>query len=363
MCYDMIRGKLLAQQFIGAIYVKRQRWLTAAAIVPVLLITAVFLIRNDSPGAAEKIERTEFFLDTMVECVIYAEDPDMAAKAMDLAFAETARLELLLDRFNVQSEVAKINEAAGREPVVVSSETLEIIERALWIGELSDGAFDITVAPLLELWGFGSGDIQIPPRDELNEVLSKVNFREVRLNRDNSTVFLPRAGMSIDLGGIAKGYIVDRAAERLIEQGITSAFVDAGGDIRVVGVKPGGTPWRIGVRNPRNRAALAARLDLKDQAIVTSGDYERYAMMEGRRYHHILDPQTGYPAGSLISVTVVANDAFTADALSTAVFVMGPDKGMALIESLPDAEAILITADEKIHLSGGLEGKVAIYGD
>jgi thiamine biosynthesis lipoprotein len=173
-------------------------------------------------------------------------------------------------------------------------------------------------------------------------------------------VYLPKSGTEIDLGGIAKGYVVDRAVDVLRQSGITSASVDAGGDIRLIGGKPGGRPWRVGVRHPRERDRIIAVLELLDSAVVTSGDYERYFMLGGTRYHHLLDPDTGLPAAGLASVTVVAADATTADALSTTVFVMGRERGLALIESLPGVEAILVTAELDVILSSGLVGKVTV---
>lgn len=333
------------------------------AIIMAQLLLAVLIIqmlRGGTPGGIKKVERTEFLMSTVVEGTIYIDDNKFGQAALSAAYNEVGRLELMLDRHRPASEVSKINDAAGVQPVAVSATTFEVVERALEIGRLTDGSFDITVAPLLELWGFGTGDARVPTEEELTTALQFIDYTRVRLEREQLQVFLEDDKAKIDLGGIAKGFIVDRAVEILIAAGVTSASFDAGGDIRVIGQKPDGTPWRIGVRHPRERRKLIARVELRDQAIVTSGDYERFFVSDGNRYHHILNPDTGFPAQGLISVTVVASDAFTADALSTAIFVLGLERGMALVELLPNVEAILITEDVQVHVSGGLQGKVEI---
>lgn len=332
------------------------------AIIMAQILLALLIVQMVRPGGItggpRKITRTEFLMSTVVESVAYTENAKDGEQALSAAYEEAARLEAMLDRHRAGSDVAAINAQAGQQPVSVTEETFSIIRLALDVGRITGGAFDITVAPLLELWGFGTGETRVPTPQELAEVLPLVDFTKVRIDEEARRVFLEGEGIQLDLGGIAKGYIVDQAIDVLRQKGITSASVDAGGDIRVIGEKPDGSPWRIGIRNPRERRELVAVIELRDQAIVTSGDYERFFMHEGERYHHILDPDTGLPARGVISVTIVANDAFTADAYSTAVFVLGLERGLALVESMPGVDAIIITDDEQMHLSSGLEGKV-----
>jgi len=323
-------------------------------VVIVAILAALFILVIRPAGDAKKVTRTEFLMDTIVESLIYTKDSKLGDEALTYAYREISRLEKFLDRHISGSDVTKINQAAGREQVLVSVDAMEVIIRSLEVGELSGGAFDITIAPLIKLWGFGTGDTQIPGEAELSEALDLVDYRQVQVDREAGTVFLQHAGVELDLGGIAKGFIIDKAVEVLRDKGITSAYFDAGGDIRVLGDKPDGTPWRIGIRHPRDRRDIAAIVEIRDSAIVTSGDYERYFQVNDERYHHIIDPQTGMPARGLISVTVVAADAFTADAYSTAVFVLGLEQGIALVESLPGVEAILITEDEQVHITSGL---------
>lgn len=332
----------------------------AKGIVPYLIVAVVLVALVAAANRPKRIEQSDFLMDTIVQIVVFDKNVRRGEEAVKEAYLEMARLESLLDRHNAASEVSQVNQAAGQKAVKVSGETMEVISRAISVGELSEGAFDITVAPLLHLWGFTTGDPRVPNEEELALALSRVDYRLIELDRAKNTVFLQENGAELDLGGIAKGFIIDKAADILFARGVASAYLDAGGDIRVIGSKPDGSAWRIGVRHPRERRQLIAVLELRDSSVVTSGDYERFFLEDGIRYHHILNPQTGLPARDLISVTVVAADAFTADALSTAVFVLGRERGMALIESLPGVEALLVTKEEEILLSGGLEGKVTL---
>jgi len=332
------------------------------SVLYIIVVLALFglAVRAVRPPGENRLARSEFLMDTIVNAVVYSRDKAAGEQALQLAYREMTRLEALLDRHSDTSDVARINRSAGEAPVRVSEDTMEVLKRALHIGVLSDGAFDITVAPLLSLWGFGTGGETVPEAESIASALRLVDFQQIKLDETAGTVLLKNKGSQIDLGGIAKGYIVDRAAEILLEQGITVAFLDAGGDIRVIGGKPDGSAWRIGVRHPRARREVIAVIELRDRAIVTSGDYMRYFIADDVRYHHIINPATGFPAQGLTSVTVVAADALTADALSTAGFVLGLEAAMALFESMPDVEAIIVTADGKVHVSSGLAGKVEV---
>lgn len=334
------------------------------AIIVAQLLLAIFIfnmVRSGGLlGGPKRLVRTEFFMSTVVETIIYTANAREGELALAAASDAAVRLEAILDRHRADSEVTAVNMQAGKEPVSVSADTFENISLALEVGRQTSGAFDITVAPLLDVWGFGTGNTEVPSEQRLTKALALVDYRQVRLVEQGRQVSLENEGMQLDLGGIAKGFIVDRAVEVLRAAGISSGTVDAGGDIRTIGAKPDGSPWRIGIRHPRERRELVAVVELRDQAIVTSGDYERFFAVGEQRYHHLLNPQTGMPARGVTSVTVVAPDAFTADAYSTAVFVMGLERGMAFVEALPGVDAIIITEDGQIHLSSGLEGQVEI---
>ncbi len=321
---------------------------------------------QDSP---QQITYERILMDTHVELTFYTEkDEEKSDQIAQKTFAEMQKLEEMFDRGRESSEIWEINENAGQEPVTVANEVLGLIEDSLYYGEKTRGAFDITIAPVMDLWGFYGNDPQLPDRREIEEKLNSVDYRWVELDTAEGTVFLPREGMALDLGGIAKGYVVDRGMEVLKEEGIEHAFVNAGGDIRVIGGKPGEDDplWKIGIPHPGSegvrRDRLAARVPLHSSAIATSGDYERFFEKEGERYHHILDPATGYPADELSGVTVIASEAVEADILSTSIFVMGRQEGMELVEELEEVEAVLITPDDEIYYSSGLEDILELSG-
>jgi len=272
-------------------------------------------------------------------------------QAINAAFEEISRLERMMSSFMPTSELSHINQQAGKVPVPVSQELLSLIQRALFFSDLTEGAFDISFASVGKLWDFRS-DV-IPTTDAINNQLPFVDFRKIQLDEKESSVFLPFPQMSIALGGIGKGYAMDQAMTVLAEHGIQNAMVMAGGDTLIKG-KRGAEPWRVGLRDPDKKNGILAVLPLEDQAISTSGDYERFFIKNGVRYHHILDTKTGFPAKACRSVTILAQDATTSDALSTSVFVLGPKRGLALIEQLDGVEGIIVEDQGKVHLSTGL---------
>ena len=329
-------------------------------IIPLLILFAVtvFLIaqgRNETNlHSAYRVT-----LDTSVDLQFAQENRGLASSLEDEVFTEIDRLEKLFSRTIEESDINLINSSAGESPARVSEEVLHVLEKALYYARLSEGYFDPTIAPLIDAWGFLGQQFRLPDQDEIDGAIALVDFNLVQVDRNSSTVFLPETKMSIELGGIAKGYIVDRALDTLKNAGIEHAFINAGGDIGLIGGKPDGEPWRIGVRHPREDAIIAV-FPLSDGAVVTSGDYQRYFTENEVNYHHLLDPNTGYPARKLISVTVVADTVLEADALSTAIFIMGPEKGLPLLNSLPGVEGLLITPEFDILLSSGLEDLVEL---
>ncbi|MEW5865482.1 MAG: FAD:protein FMN transferase [Bacillota bacterium] len=305
---------------------------------------------------AEYVE-SQFLMDTYVS--IRAVGPG-ARQAVGAAFDEMRRVEALTSRFVATSDVSRINQGAGGDPVQVSDETFMLLDRALKCSELSGGAFDITIGPVVDAWGFGTDKPHVPDAPTLARALSLVNWRALELNPEGKTVRLPLPGMSIDLGGIAKGYAADRAATVLRDHGIQHALIDAGGNIAAVGTRPDGKPWRIGIRDPRGENpadTIGPVIVVKDAAVVTSGDYERFFVDNGQRYHHIFDPSTGKPASLARSATVIAKNSCDADMLSTAVFVLGPEKGLKVAESLDGVFAMVVGADGNLSFSAGFPGR------
>ncbi len=323
----------------------------------------VFLVFLCLTGCEKRFRESKFLMSTIVEITAVGTEEE-SRQAMMLAFEEIRRIDGLMSVYNPDSEVSRVNEAAGEFAVRVSADTLEVVSESLRIARLTNGAMDITVAPLMELWGFGNGENRVPPDDELQEKLLLVDYRKVLADADSSTVRLDLPGMRIDVGGIAKGYAVDSAIRVMKEAGIRNALISAGGDIYAMGAPPGKESWKIGIRHPRARADLLGILELKDRAVATSGDYENFFEVDGKRYCHIMDPGTGRPVQGIMSVTILADTAAEADALATAIFPLGADKGMKLIESLEGVDGIMVTGSEaddmKVMMSSGLENRVQL---
>jgi len=263
------------------------------------------------------------------------------------------------------SDVVRINAGAGKPAAVtVSDETMQVIEASLDMSRKSEGAFDITYAAMRGLWKFDEDlDRHIPSAAEIERRRQLINYRDVIVDARKHTVRLKRAGMRLGLGGIAKGYAVDAAVAVIRAAGLRDFIVHAGGDLFAAGRK-GDREWRVGIQDPRGpHGRIIYELALTDQAFNTSGDYERFIMRDGVRYHHILDARTGFPARASRSVTLLAKDSFTADALDTALFAVGPERAMKIVEDLPDVEAVIVDADNHVHVSAGLHGRLVKRAD
>lgn len=280
-------------------------------------------------------------------------------KALD----EIRRLQGLMTTWTDTSEISKINAAAGKEAVAVGPETFAVIQKSLWIGKESGGLFDISFEAMKGLWKFDEGaEDRIPAREAIDQARKLIDYRQITIDEKARTVKLGKPGMRINLGGIAKGYAIDAAARVLKSEGVESFFAQAGGDLYVSGKKPDGSRFKVGIRDPRGKSVTDyfALLEVEDHAFSTAGDYERTFVKDGKRYHHIIDPRTGYPATASRSVTVWARDAHTADAIDDAIFLLGPEKGLKLVESIEDCGAVIVDAANKVWISKRLEGKVTL---
>jgi thiamine biosynthesis lipoprotein len=309
-------------------------------------------------------------MDTFCTITVVSPSEEKAKEAIEAGFAEIKKLERLLNYFSPESEITAINKAAGDRPIKVSKETLEIIKKAVKIADITQGAFDPTIGPVIKLWKFSrrTSNPSLPSRKAIENALKLVDYKKIRINNTTSEIYLEKKGMEIDLGGIAKGYAADKAIEAIKAKGIKSALVAIAGDIKGVGLKPDMKPWKIGIQNPRPEGKKSqkdwedvfATLYLKDSAISTSGDYQRFFIKDGRRYHHILSPKTGYPTTTnLISVSVIAPEGYMADSLSTGVFVLGCQKGIALLESM-GLGGVIVDSNKKVFLTKNLKGKIDI---
>ena len=330
-----------------------------------LLLLPIALLVSCGPGPEEQpaervFKQSEIAMDTVLTITVVAPTEGVAQAAIDAAMAEVRRLEALLNFWADDSEIAALYRNAGDRPVKVSPDTLAMIQAAMYVSEQTAGAFDPTVGPLMRLWDFRK--MKMPTPTELSKRLGLVDYKAMKVDPVASTAFLAKRGMSFDTGGIAKGYAVDRAVERLKAAGIKSGLVALAGDIRAFGTRPEGKPWRVGIRDPRAKEGqddVIATVTLTDQAISTSGDYERFFVRDGVRYHHILDPATGQPARGTRSISVITKQSVMADGFSTGAFVMGPRAGMALLQRL-GMDAFIITEDGEMLISPALSKRVNI---
>jgi len=309
----------------------------------------------------EIIERAMGTRVTLVAFTTSTRNASMVREALGRGLEEIRRIEGLMSPRREDSELWRINAAAGKGPVVVGPDTLLVLQKSLRFSELSEGCFDVTFASMGPLWRFDdNAPPSIPTAAQVQQARRWIDYRKVKLDGAQRTVSLASEHTRIGLGGIAKGYAVDRAAHVLRDAGLSAFFVQAGGDLYVAGRKPSGESWRVGVRDPRGPAeATFASLEVEDHAFSTAGDYERSFVQGGRRYHHIIDPRTGYPATASRSVSIWAPDAFTADAVDDSVFILGPRKGLRLVESIDDCGAVIVDAKNKVWVSKRLKDKLA----
>ncbi|HHV93122.1 MAG TPA: FAD:protein FMN transferase [Firmicutes bacterium] len=332
----------------------KQRTLITTVAMGLLVIAALGVVFT-RPRTREAVSDTRVMMDTSIEMRIYGSKRDLEA-----AFRRVQELDNLMSRTRKGSDIYRVNQEAGRSWVKVSADTFYVIETALRFAELTGGLFDPTVTPLVELWGIGTENPQIPDQEAIDRAKALIDYRNVELDQAGRRVRLTQPGMGLDLGAIGKGYAADSVAQLLRERGVKSALLNLGGNVLVIGGKPDGSPWRIGIQDPfAARGTHVTVLEVRDISIVTSGPYERFFIRNGKRYHHILNPETGYPAETgLASVSIITPASTTADALSTSVFLLGVEKGLALLEELENVEGMLITNDRKVYLTSGLKGQV-----
>jgi len=300
---------------------------------------------------AEWMSREEAIMGTAIRVELWHEDRGAGEAAMAAVMEEMHRIDRLMSPFKPDSELSRINREAAAGPVRISKEMFDLIARSIEFSELSGGAFDITFSSVGYLYDYRKG---VKPTDvQIAEALPGINFRHLLLDRERQTIRYARAGVRIDLGGIAKGHAVDRCIALLQARGIKEALVSAGGDSRVLGDRRG-RPWMIGIRDPRNRDASVAMIPLANTAISTSGDYERYFEADGIRHHHIINPKTGKSATGVRSVTILGPDTTTTEGYSKIVFILGPERGIKLVESHPDIDAVVVDDAGRMHYSAGL---------
>jgi thiamine biosynthesis lipoprotein len=311
-------------------------------------------------GDTKSLEQTFYIYDTVVNIKIFGNTVEQ--QNMDDIQAMLERMDIEFSRTKENGELYAVNQAAGKEAVVVSDETLDIVKLSLKYAEEMDGLYDPTVGPLVDLWAIGEGGEHVPDQAAIDKARSLTNYKDVIVDDAAKTVMLAKEGMVLDMGGIGKGYAADRIADYLKAEGLDSAMINLGGSsIIALGNKPNGSPWNIGLQDPdQSRGTQLGTIKISDEVIDASGVYERYFMQDGVRYHHILDPRTGFPSqNGLKSITIMSPNATDADALSTGVFLMGLEEGMEYLESLPEeVEAFFITDDNKIYATSALKERL-----
>jgi thiamine biosynthesis lipoprotein len=324
------------------------------ACISALLL--VVLVVSCSTRGKKMYRETRVALYTVVTVTVYADDKKTANTAIESTFAELDRLGKLLNFYSDDSEISLVNRHAGIQPAKVSKDTIDVVRKALHVAKSTEGAFDPTIGPIVRLWDF---EKQVLPGDAaIKEKLPLVNYKKVVIDEGRSTVFLREKGMAIDLGGVAKGYAADRAVEVLKKNGITAGIVAVGGEVKPFGTKPDGEAWRVGIKNPdpdSEKDDVIAVVKLSGKAISTSGGYEKFFVKDGKTYHHILDPATGYPVYECRSVSIIADSA--PDGFPTGIFVLGPQKGMEVLRRL-GLDAVIIDKDGNSLVTEGIKDNV-----
>ena len=324
-----------------------------------LVLSGIGIVTCGWFGRPVQVESTDYLMSTNVTVKIFTDSKRGGEELLTRVFEDAKRIEEIMQPRKGGGELHRINDAGNGVWSRLSLELLAVLERSAWFYDMTGGAFDPTIAEVKWLWDFENGGA-VPSREDLAEAMAAVGFDKVTISSDSLRI--EHAGTKIDPGAVAKGYIVDRMVDFLKDWGVTSGLINAGGDIYTFGKKPDGSDWVIGLRHPRlNKTIVLEHTDLP--AVATSGDYERYFMHEGIRYHHILDPETGYPADKSASVTVWTNSAMDADILATAVFVLGPADGIALVERLDDVEALIFYEhDDHLHhvVSSGIKDIISL---
>ncbi|HTL61163.1 MAG TPA: FAD:protein FMN transferase [Nitrospira sp.] len=334
-------------------------------LVPILCLSfSILSCTGMGPSASSlvTVKRTQLHMGTLVSITAVGPTAERANDAITAGFQEVKRLEQLLSTWIPESELSRVNAAAGRTPVRVSLDTMVVVRKSLQVAEMTEGAFNIAIGPAVDAWSV-SAEPRLPTPEELAALKPLVDLKYVHADVSERTIYLQKTGMRIDVGGIGKGYAADQVVTVMKQAGAAAGVVALSGDIKTFGRLPDGAPFPVGIRHPRKEGEIFAEIDLQDEAISTAGDYERFFEKDGVRYHHILDPHTLQPARGCQSVTVIAREGVMADGLDTGIFVLGADRGMELVERLADVEAIIVDRDGRVRISSGLRNRVRLSSE
>jgi len=300
-------------------------------------------------------KRTTMLMGGRFDISVVAKDTALAEQSINEIIAEISRIEYLISDWKSSTQISEVNRNAGIKPVKVDAEVLALTERGLYFSKITHGAFDISFAAMDRIWKFDGSMTAMPTPEAIKKSVEKVGFEHIELNKANSTIFLKKKGMKIGFGALGEGYAADRCREMMLAKGIQAGIVNASGDMNSWGTQPNGSPWNIGITNPMQKDTVFAIVPLIKSAVVTSGSYQKYVVFNGKRYSHIINPVTGYPASGLCSVTVFGNSAEKANGFSTSIMVLGKEKGLKLLKKYPDYSAILITDLGKVITTKNLD--------
>ena len=327
--------------------------------IPFLIFFQIVLILSVS-AQDKKYNRVLKLMGSRFDISVIASTEEKGNEYIDIAISEIKRIESIISSWDKYSETSKINHNAGIKPVKVSKELFDLIIRSIQISKITDGAFDISYASMDKIWKFDGTMTDLPSAEAINKSVEKVGYKNIIINDNDQTVFLKHKGMKIGFGAIGKGYAADKVKKLLQEKEVKAGLINASGDLNCWGKQPDGKNWKVGITNPLNKNKIYSWFDIDDQAVVTSGNYEKYIKFNEKRYSHIINPKTGYPAIGIVSATVFAPKAELADALATSIFVMGTSVGIDLINQLKGVECIIIDDNNRIHNSKGIELKILI---
>ena len=318
-------------------------------------LSLLILLVSFSGISQQNYKRTLKLMGSRFDITVVADSEKDGNQFIDLAIAEITRIEKVISSWDPNSETSSINKNAGIKPVKVSEELFKLIERALAISKLTNGAFDISYASMDRIWKFDGSMKQMPSEENIKNSVSKVGYKNIILDKENQTVFLKLKGMKIGFGAIGKGYAADKAKTLLRAKGVKAGIINASGDLNAWGKQANGKDWMVAITNPLNKEKAFSWLPVNNAAVVTSGNYERYVRFNGVRYSHIIDPRTGYPSTGIISVSIFTKSAEFADAISTSIFVMGVETGLDFINQLKGVECIIVDENNKVHTSKNIK--------
>lgn len=322
-----------------------------------IAVVLAFILSSIALQAQVVQKRTVKLMGSRFDITISAKSAQIAEAYIDTAIIEIERIENVISEWRTETLVSEINRNAGIKPVKVTSELFGLTERALGFSKLTDGAFDISFASMDKIWKYDGSMTELPSEESVKKSVAKVGYKNIILDKNNSTIFLKLPGMKIGFGSIGKGYAADKTKELMLSKGVTAGIINASGDMNTWGKQPDGKEWTIGITNPMNQNKVFAAFPLSGNAVVTSGDYEKFVILDGKKYSHIIDPRTGYPARGISSVTVFANSAELANGLSTSIMVMGKDAGLNLINQIPGMSCVIVDENGQIFYSDTIDIK------